>query len=87
MMNMLDEAAVSYHVVLTKADKIKPTALAALLETTQARSGQASRIASEPCSQRRAKPAPASPSCALRSSTMTTQCIGASHGPAVYTTS
>ena len=30
VMSMLDAAAVSYHVVLTKADKIKPTALAAL---------------------------------------------------------
>ncbi|MEO8619291.1 MAG: ribosome biogenesis GTP-binding protein YihA/YsxC [Sphingomicrobium sp.] len=32
VMKMLDDAAVSYHVVLTKADKIKPTALAATLE-------------------------------------------------------
>ena len=36
VMSMLDAAAVSYHVVLTKADKIKPTALAALLESTGA---------------------------------------------------
>jgi GTP-binding protein len=28
VMRMLDDAAVSYHLVLTKADKIKPTALA-----------------------------------------------------------
>ena len=33
VMSMLDAAAVSYHVVLTKADKIKPTTLAELLET------------------------------------------------------
>ncbi|MEP7315731.1 MAG: ribosome biogenesis GTP-binding protein YihA/YsxC [Sphingomicrobium sp.] len=33
VMKMLDDAAVSYHVVLTKADKIKPTALAATLES------------------------------------------------------
>ena len=36
VMNMLDAAAVSYHVVLTKADKIKPTELAAVLEATAA---------------------------------------------------
>ena len=36
VMKMLDEAAVSYHLVLTKSDKIKPTALAAMLETTAA---------------------------------------------------
>jgi len=34
MMGMLDEAAVSYHLVLTKADKVKPSALGALYETT-----------------------------------------------------
>ncbi len=33
VMKMLDEAAVSYHLVLTKADKVKPTALAATIET------------------------------------------------------
>ena len=33
-MNMLDDAAVSYHLVLTKADKVKPTALAETLEKT-----------------------------------------------------
>ena len=31
VMTMLDEAAVSYHLVLTKADKVKPTALAETL--------------------------------------------------------
>jgi GTP-binding protein len=36
VMSMLDAAAVSYHVVLTKADKIKPTVLAGLLESTKA---------------------------------------------------
>lgn len=36
VMTMLDEAAVSYHVVLTKADKIKPTELAKTLEQTEA---------------------------------------------------
>ena len=33
VMGMLDTAAVSYHVVLTKADKVKPTDLAATLES------------------------------------------------------
>lgn len=34
-MDALDEAAVSYQIVLTKADKIKPSELAAVLEKTQ----------------------------------------------------
>jgi GTP-binding protein len=34
MMRMLDDAAVSYHLVLTKGDKVKPTALGALYEAT-----------------------------------------------------
>jgi GTP-binding protein len=34
MMRMLDDAAVSYHIVLTKGDKVKPSALGALYETT-----------------------------------------------------
>ena len=36
MMRMLDDAAVGYHVVLTKGDKVKPSALGALYETTAA---------------------------------------------------
>jgi GTP-binding protein len=36
MMCMLDDAAVSYHLVLTKGDKVKPSALAALYEVTAA---------------------------------------------------
>ena len=36
VMDMLDKAAVGYHLVLTKADKIKPTALSAILESTRA---------------------------------------------------
>ena len=36
VMQMLDDAAVSYHVVLTKADKPKQTELAAVLEQTAA---------------------------------------------------
>ena len=32
VMKMLDEAAVSYHLVLTKADKVKPTELAKTIE-------------------------------------------------------
>jgi GTP-binding protein len=34
MMRMLDDAAVSYHIVLTKGDKVKPSALGAMYETT-----------------------------------------------------
>ena len=40
VMAMLDAAAVSYHLVLTKADKIKPTALA---ETLQALAAEAAK--------------------------------------------
>ena len=36
MMRMLDDAAVSYHLVLTKSDKVKPTALGPLYESTAA---------------------------------------------------
>ena len=36
MMGMLDEAAVSYNLVLTKADKVKPSALGVLYEATAA---------------------------------------------------
>ena len=34
MMTMLDEAAVGYHIVLTKCDKVKASALGAIYETT-----------------------------------------------------
>jgi len=34
IMRMLDDAAVSYHLVLTKSDKVKPSALGAIYETT-----------------------------------------------------
>ena len=34
MMRMLDNAAVSYHLVLTKGDKVKPSALGSIYETT-----------------------------------------------------
>jgi GTP-binding protein len=34
MMRMLDDAAVSYHIVLTKGDKVKPAAIGALYEAT-----------------------------------------------------
>ena len=36
VMDMLDAAALSYHLVLTKVDKMKPTALVATLEETAA---------------------------------------------------
>ena len=43
IMKMLDDAAVSYHLVLTKADKIKPTVLDETIESvrTEARKHQA----------------------------------------------
>ena len=62
VMTMLDQAAVSYNVVLTKADKIKASALEAR-RATRSRSKPPSippRIPS--CSPRRAKPGWASPS-------------------------
>jgi GTP-binding protein len=34
IMTMLDDAAVSYHLVLTKADKVKPTDLESTLDAT-----------------------------------------------------
>ena len=34
VMKMLDDAAVSYHLVLTKGDKVKPSALGAIYEAT-----------------------------------------------------
>jgi GTP-binding protein len=36
VMEMLDVAAVSYHLVLTKADKVKPTGLATTLDAVRA---------------------------------------------------
>ena len=40
IMEMLDSAAVNYQLVLTKADKIKPTQLAVVLEQTTAESAK-----------------------------------------------
>ena len=40
VMDMLDTAAVSYHLVLTKADKVKPTVLAATLDAVRAQAGK-----------------------------------------------
>jgi len=40
IMEMLDSAAVNYQLVLTKADKIKPTELAVVLEQTTAESAR-----------------------------------------------
>jgi GTP-binding protein len=40
VMQMLDDAAVSYHIVLTKADKVKATALAATLQETTEQSAK-----------------------------------------------
>ena len=36
VMRMLDDAAVSYHIVLTKGDKVKPSALGAMYEAVAA---------------------------------------------------
>ena len=36
IMKMLDDAAVSYHIVLTKADKVKPSELAETIEAVRA---------------------------------------------------
>src|SRR6478609_2195310 len=46
VMKMLDDAAVSYHVVLTKADKIKPTDLAETIDAIRAEA--ATRPAAHP---------------------------------------
>ena len=40
LMRLLDDAAVSYHLVLTKADKVKPTALDSLVRATLAESAK-----------------------------------------------
>jgi GTP-binding protein len=40
VMGMLDTAAVSYHLVLTKADKVKPTELAKVLAETMEQAGK-----------------------------------------------
>jgi len=40
IMTMLDQAAVSYHLVLTKGDKVKPTELAKILEGTRTRAAK-----------------------------------------------
>ncbi len=46
MMRMLDDAAVSYQLVLTKADKVKPSALGATLRSeSRVEAAQASRRA------------------------------------------
>jgi GTP-binding protein len=40
VMTMLDDAAVSYHLVLTKSDKVKPTELAATIEAIRVEAGR-----------------------------------------------
>ena len=40
IMDMLDSAAVNYQLVLTKADKVKPTALAEVVRQTEAQSAK-----------------------------------------------
>ena len=68
VMDMLDAAAVSYHLVLTKADKVKPTELAAMLERFPPKRPSI-RPRTRTSSRRRAKPVAGSPSCEPRSST------------------
>ena len=68
VMDMLDDAAVSYHLVLTKGDKVKPIGARRALRNDRGR-GRASippRI--PPSSPRRAKPVAGSPSCERQSS-------------------
>ena len=62
MMRMLDDAAVSYHLVLTKGDKVKPSALGGSTKTLQERLQGIPRHTRR-SSPRRAKPVAASPSC------------------------
>jgi GTP-binding protein len=47
VMRMLDDAAVGYHLVLTKADKVKPSGLGAIVEgiSTEARTHPAAHPA------------------------------------------
>ena len=40
IMRMLDDAAVSYHLVLTKSDKVKPAAVGAIYEATMVEAGK-----------------------------------------------
>jgi GTP-binding protein len=40
VMDMLDQAAVSYHLVVTKADKVKPTDLATTIEVIRLEAGR-----------------------------------------------
>ena len=52
MLTTLDKAAVTYQIVLTKADQVKPAELAERIAATEARARQASRglsrVASRP---------------------------------------
>ena len=68
MMQMLDDAAVNYQLVLTKADKVKPSALARLYEATHDRGARSIPPRTRPSSRRRAKRVAASPSCGRQSS-------------------
>ena len=62
IMNMLDDAAVNYQLVLTKADKVKPTELAETLAAVEAEAAQASRRASRHLHHIERNRQPASPS-------------------------
>ena len=68
VMDMLDAAAVSYHLVLTKADKVKPTGLGRDAGRRPPPKRPSIPPRTPPSSRRRAKPVAGSPSCGLQSS-------------------
>ena len=61
VMKMLDDAAVSYHLVLTKADKVKPTELAKTIEAIRPKRRSIRPPTRSSC-RRPAKPATGLPS-------------------------
>ena len=66
IMKMLDDAAVSYRIVLTKADKIKASELAAVTARDRGRSAQAPRRPPRDHRHVAARPASAWTGCARR---------------------
>ena len=66
IMGMLDKAAVSYRLVITKADKIKATELDAVIADDRRRGAQAPSRAPRYHRDLRRNRASASPNCALR---------------------
>ena len=66
VMDMLDAAAVSYHLVLTKADKVKPTALGRDSPKRPRPRRRSIPPRTPPSSRRRAKRVAGSPNCGRR---------------------